>query len=251
MTEISTSYSTQTASPVSSLPPCARIIFKLSGEWLKSPSGHSICIERLEPIARSLKELDNVHWAIVLGGGNIWRRRDTDHPAMLSMADEIGMMGTHINGLALASVLTHHGVDSALFTARPVDGIGQSFSRQRVLSAWKQKQIVILTGGLGHGGVSTDTTAVIRACELDCDIVLKGTKVDGVYTSDPVLNPDAQFLPHLTYSYALEHRLGFMDESALVVARQNNLRTTIISLKEPNALNLWASGNLRSSCVTA
>lgn len=229
--------------------PQSRILFKLSGEWLKGSSHNGLCINRLEPIVSCLQSLKDYRWAIMVGGGNFWRRRDTQHPSLLSMADDMGMMGTHMNALALSSVLQYHGLAVELFTARLMEGIGQPYSPQGVLRSWTQGNIAILSGGLGHGCMSTDTASVVRACELSCDILLKGTKVDGVYTSDPVIDPEAKWLPHLTYEYALQHRLGFMDEAALLVARQYRLCTHVISLNEAQALTQWIKGTLRCSQI--
>lgn len=201
------------------------ILLKLSGESLGGGGGHSLRREAIDTVARQVKAVveSGVRTAIVVGGGNILRGSDVAGTiAVPATADQMGMLATMINGLALMDGLERHGLDARLMSAVWAEQICEPFIRRRALRHQDKGRVVILAGGTGNPHFTTDTTAALRACELGCDVVLKATKVDGIYDSDPKLNPKARRLHRLTYREVLEKDLRVMDLTAITMCMDNN-----------------------------
>jgi uridylate kinase len=216
-----------------------RVLIKLSGEILagKSPSG----IET-EAIIRVKDDLIAVHregyeLGVVIGGGNIYR--GTSGEAMginRATADYMGMLATVINALALQNALECSGVEARVLSAIPMPAICEPYARRRALHHIGKGRIVVFAAGSGNPYFTTDTAAALRASEIGCSLLLKGTKVAGVYEDDPVLVPQAKFFPSLTYKEVLTRDLHIMDSSAITLARANNIPIVIFSILEAGSL---------------
>jgi uridylate kinase len=217
-------------------PKYRRIVLKLSGEALKaSGSGDNISPEIVTDICRQIKEVAamGVQVAIVIGGGNIWRGLAASHRGMeRTTADYMGMLATVINGLALQSALEKIGLPTRVHTAIHMENIAEPFIRRRAIDQLENGFAVIFVAGTGNPFFSTDTTAALRASEIGAEVILKATKVDGIYTADPAKDPTATRLTHVTYQRVLAERLQVMDASAIDLARNSNIPIYIFSLRE-------------------
>jgi uridylate kinase len=216
-----------------------RVVLKLSGEMLGGEAQLGIDVPFLHSLARELKEVTTtgVQLAIVNGGGNFFRGvRGEGEGISRVIADNMGMMATVINGLALLDALTAEGVDTRLTTAIPMQSIGEPFLRLRAIRHLTKGRVVILSGGTGNPYFSTDTAAALRAAELEADAILKGTKVDGVYDSDPVTNSDARRFDRITYEEALERRLGVMDQTAFTLCMQRRIPVRVFDAGAPGSI---------------
>ncbi len=210
--------------------PGQRIVLKLSGEFLQGTQTHGLCWDTLDRVCRMVVDLPQYQWIVVVGGGNFFRGKQGAEYCGQGVADTMGMMATHFNGMALSAGLTALGARVSIMTARMVDGIGEPFhvmNADRLLNAGT---ILVCTGGLGHGAMTTDTAAVVRACELDACCVIKGTSVDGVYSHDPKTHPDAVFYPRISCDQAIIQRLGVVDMTALVLAKSYEKPIIVFSL---------------------
>jgi len=214
-----------------------RILLKLSGEALAC-EGQSIDPGMIVRIAREIRSIHDlgVQVAIVIGGGNIFRGLQAEQFAMdRVMADYMGMLATVINALALAGALRNAGIDALVMTAMEVRGIAEPFVRDRAVKHLEKHRIVVFGAGTGNPYFTTDTAATLRACEIEADVLLKATKVDGVYDADPVLVPDAKFFPMLTYTEVIQRGLKAMDLTAISLAMEQNLPIVVFNLlKEGN-----------------
>lgn len=204
-----------------------RIVLKLSGESLGTPRGGGVAAGPLSGIAQeiALAAATGVELVIVCGGGNIVRGAALAEAGLVGRApaDHMGMLGTVINAIALREALRTIGEKATVLSAVGIDGIAPRFDRESALAAIKRGEILITPGGVGSPFFTTDSGAVLRAVELDCDAVFKATKVDGVYTADPAKDENATRYERLTLSEAVEKRLGVMDASAIAMARDNRL----------------------------
>ena len=207
-----------------------RVLLKLSGELLGGQARIGIDVAFLRSLARELKQAtsEGMQLAIVNGGGNFFRGALGEGEGISRViADNMGMMATVINGLALLDALTAEGVDSRLMTAIPMQSIGEPFIRLRAIRHLEKGRVVILTAGTDNPYFSTDTAAALRAAEIEADAILKATKVDGVYDADPVTHPDARRYDHVSYEEALERRLGVMDPTAFTLCMQRRIPITV------------------------
>jgi uridylate kinase len=217
-----------------------RVLLKLSGEAMGAPeSGHGLhpqAIRNLSvQIARVVKS--GVQVAIVCGGGNILRGAEfSELGAERASADYMGMLGTIINGLALSDALESDGVDTRVLTALEVRSVAEPYVRRRALRHLERGRATILAGGLGTPLFTTDTAAAQRAVELRCDVLLKATKVDGVYTADPKKDPDAKRLDSLSYMEVLNDRLHVMDGTAITMCMEHELPVIVFDLFEDGNL---------------
>lgn len=204
-----------------------RVLLKLSGESFCRPGGFGIDPDELTKIASEVKLGCDVgaQLAVVVGGGNIIRGAQLGAAGHIqrATADYMGMLGTVINALALKEKLLFLGVDCRVMSALEVRSVAEPFIRGRALRHLDKGRVVILAAGTGNPFFSTDTCAALRAAELDCQILLKATKVDGVYTADPKKDPSAVRFETLTFSEALEKGLGVMDLTALAMCRENKI----------------------------
>lgn len=216
--------------------PGQRIVLKLSGEFLQGKQTHGLCWNTLDRVCRMLVELPQYQWVVVMGGGNFFRGKQGAEYCGQGVADTMGMMATHFNGLALGAGLKALGACVSIMTARMVDGVGEPFHVMNANGLLNAGTILVCTGGLGHGAMTTDTTAVVRACELDAYCVIKGTSVNGVYSHDPKTHPDAVFYQRVSFDQAIIQRLGVVDMTALVLAKSHQKPVVVFSLNHEQGL---------------
>jgi uridylate kinase len=217
-----------------------RVLLKLSGEALgASSTGHGLDADAIQLIARQVAHVSaiGVEVAIVVGGGNILRGAEFSRlGGHRASADYMGMLGTVINALALSDAIEQCGVDTRVQTAIEIRQVAEPFVRRRAIAHLEKGRIVLLAAGTGNPYFTTDTAAALRARELGCEVLLKGTKVDGVYTSDPKKHADARRIPELTHQQVLEQQLKVMDASAISLCMESNLPVVVF--------NLFAEGNI-------
>jgi uridylate kinase len=210
-----------------------RILLKLGGEALAGPGGHGINPERADEIAAKMKIVRDLgtEIALVIGGGNLWCGREgLEHGMERATADYIGMIGTVMNALALQDAMERMGIVTRALTALEMRAVAEPYIRRRAIRHLEKGRVVIFAGGTGNPYFTTDTAAALRAMEIDADIVVKATKVDGVYDSDPKTNPDAVKFEHLTYIDALNRRLKVLDSTAISLCMDNNLPILVLDL---------------------
>jgi uridylate kinase len=212
-----------------------RILLKLSGEILAGNMGYGIDGNMLEYLAREVQEVVElgVQVAIVLGGGNIFRGiQGEDRGIPRASGDYMGMLATIINSIALQETLESIGVGARVQTAISMDQIAEPFIRKKAIDHLEERKVVIFAAGTGHPFFTTDTTASLRALELDVDVILKATKVDGVYSADPVLDPTATRFERIAYFEVLQRRLKVMDLTAISLCMEHNLPIIVFNLKK-------------------
>lgn len=203
----------------------------------------------VKTVDRIAMDVKNVHDAgyevcIVIGGGNIFRGISAAAYGMhRAVADGIGMLATVMNSVAFQNSLERLNVDTRVMSAISMPTICEQYVRRKALRHLAEKRIVISAAGSGNPYFTTDTGAILRALELDCDILMKATKVDGVYDSDPEKNPDAKFLQKISYKEAVEKNIRVMDQTAITLARENKMPLVVFSLKEAGNLSKILSGN--------
>ena len=241
--------------PKSSKPKYRRIVLKLSGEALKvKGSSDNISPEIVQQICAQIKAVHSlgVQVAIVIGGGNIWRGLSASHRGMeRTTADYMGMLATVINGLALQSALEQIGLPTRVQTAIRMENVAEPFIRRRAIDQLETGHVVIFVAGTGNPFFSTDTTAALRANEIGAEVILKATKVDGIYTADPFKDPKATRYDRLTFSEALTQRLSVMDSTAFSLCMDNKLPIIVFDMmKGDNILNV-VLGQAVGTLVTA
>lgn len=217
-----------------------RILLKVSGEALAGDNSFGIEPPFLQAVAKQIADLarTGIEVAIVVGGGNIFRGMagaadGTDRVT----ADLMGMLGTMINALALSNAITRQGVKSKPFSAATMPSVADTFTARDAKQALEEGFVVVLGGGTGNPFFTTDTAATLRAIELECDVVLKGTKVDGVYSDDPKKNPDAERYSHISYDEVIARNLKVMDTAAFALARDSHMPIIVYALDEPAGLS--------------
>ena len=222
-----------------------RVLLKLGGESLAGPGGFGISPHMAEDVAAKIlavRSLD-VEVAIVLGAGNIWRGRDgLAHGMERATADHMGMLATILNALALADAIERMGTATRVQTAIEMRAIAEPYVRLRAIRHLEKGRVVIIGGGTGNPYFTTDTAAALRAMEINADLLIKATKVDGVYAEDPHQNPDAQRFDNLTYMQALEMRVGVMDATAISLCMDNDLPILVLNLWQPHSLERAVQG---------
>ena len=218
-------------------PKYRRIVLKLSGEALREPgSKDNISPQIVNSLANAIKEVQalGVEIAVVIGGGNIWRGLAASHRGMnRATADYMGMLATVINGLALMSALEDLGVSVRVQTAIEMNNVAEPFILRRATRHLELGHVVIFVAGTGNPFFSTDTTAALRANEIGAEIILKATKVDGIYDSDPMKNPNAKKYATITYSEALAKRLQVMDSTAFSLCMDNHMPIIVFDMNKP------------------
>jgi uridylate kinase len=220
-------------------PKYRRILLKLGGEALAGPGGFGIDPERAEDVARNVQKVRDlgVQIAIVIGAGNLWRGQDGIQRGMeRATADYMGMLGTVMNSLALMDAHERVGIVTRVMSAVEMRAVAEPYIRRRAIRHLEKDRVVILGGGTGNPYFSTDTAAALRAMEIDAEIVIKATKVDGVYDRDPELDPDAKRFEQLTYIDALNRRLQFMDSTAISLCMDNDLPILVLNMWQPESL---------------
>ncbi len=222
-----------------------RVLLKLGGEALAGPAGYGISPRRAEEVAAKVVAVrdHDVEVAIVLGAGNIWRGRDgLEHGMDHATADHMGMLATIMNALALADALGRLGVETRVQTAIEMRAIAEPYIRLRAIRHLEKGRVVIIGGGTGNPYFTTDTAAALRAMEIDADLLIKATKVDGVYSEDPRKNPDATRFDRLSYLDALNMRVGVMDATAISLCMDNDLPIIVLDLWQPGSLERAVMG---------
>lgn len=216
------------------MPKYKRVLLKLSGEALAGDKHFGLCEDTIGKITDKIKEAleSGVEIAIVVGGGNFWRGRSGKQMDR-TRADHMGMLATVINALALQDALEQRGVPTRVQTAIEMRQIAEPYIRGKATRHLEKGRIVIFGCGIGNPFFSTDTTAALRAAEIDADIILLAKKVDAVYDSDPNINPDAEKFDFLTYKEVLNRGLGVMDSTATSLCMDNNIPIRVFGLDDP------------------
>jgi uridylate kinase len=226
-------------------PKYRRIVLKLSGEALREPgSKDAISPQIVNRLALEIKEVQalGVQVAVVVGGGNIWRGLAASHRGMnRTTADYMGMLATVINGMALMSGLEDIGLTTRVQTAIEMNNVAEPFILRRALHHLEKGYVVIFVAGTGNPFFSTDTTAALRANEIGADAILKATKVDGIYDTDPLKNADAKKFDRITFSDALQRRLQVMDSTAFSLCLDNKMPIVVF--------NIGDSGNIKRAVL--
>ncbi|GER80744.1 MAG: uridylate kinase [Anaerolineaceae bacterium] len=230
-----------------------RILLKLSGEALAGESGFGIDTTEVESIASRVKDVheSGVEVAVVIGAGNLWRGKQGLERGMdRATADYMGMLGTMMNALSLMDALERAGVYTRVMSAIEMRAIAEPYIRRRAIRHLEKGRVVIFGAGTGNPFFSTDTAAALRATEIEADVVIKATKVDGVYDSDPKKNPEAKMFEQLSYIETLNRRLQVMDSTAISLCMENHLPILVLNLWDaaalPRALKGEAVGTLVS-----
>ncbi|MFK7882936.1 MAG: UMP kinase [Phycisphaerales bacterium] len=231
-----------------------RVLLKLSGEAFCHPGGFGIDSKELGIIAAEVQSAASAgaQVAVVVGGGNIIRGAELAKSGSIQQAtaDYMGMLGTVMNGVALKEKLTQLGVDSRVMSALDIRALAEPFIRGRALRHLERGRVVILAAGTGNPFFTTDSCAALRATELHCDVLLKATKVDGVYDSDPNKNPDAVRYDRLTFAEALAKQLGIMDMTALAMCQEQNIPVLVFDFKNPGNIRRVIEGDPIGTLVT-
>ncbi len=231
-----------------------RILLKLSGEALGGEAGYGINVSEVEAIARRVKEIYEMkaEIAIVIGAGNLWRGKQGLERGMdRATADYMGMLGTMMNALALMDALERQHVLTRVMSAIEMRAIAEPYIRRRAIRHLEKGRVVIFGAGTGNPFFSTDTAAALRATEIDADVVIKATKVDGVYDSDPKKNPNATKFEHLSYIDVLNRRLTVMDSTAITHCMENNIPLLVLNLWDEIALKQALQGEKVGTLVSA
>jgi uridylate kinase len=230
-----------------------RILVKLSGEALMGESDYGIdpaFLKRLAGEIRAMREY-GAEVAIVIGGGNLFRGAGLARAGMDRVtADQMGMLATVMNSLALQDALESIGVFVRVMSAIRINEVCEDYIRRRAVRHLEKGRVTIFAAGTGSPFFTTDSAASLRAIEIEADLLVKATKVDGVYDSDPMLNPDARRYDRLTYDQVLDQRLGVMDQTAIVLCRDHHLPLRVIDLNEPGTLVRVARGDDVGTLVT-
>ena len=216
-----------------------RILLKLGGEALAGPGGYGISPEQADFVANKVKAVKDlgVEVALVIGGGNLWRgRAGLQHGMERATADYIGMIGTVMNALALQDALERMGIFTRALSAIEMRAVAEPYIRRRAIRHLEKGRVVIFAGGTGNPYFTTDTAGALRAMEIDADVLVKATKVDGVYDDDPQKNPDARKFDYLPYIEALNRQLKVLDATAISLCMDNSLPILV--------LNLWQADDL-------
>ena len=230
-----------------------RILLKISGEALAGPDGFGIDPVRAEDLAEHLQAVYDlgVEIAVVIGAGNLWRgRQGLDRGMDRATADYMGMLGTVMNAMALMDALERQGVITRVQSAIEMRAVAEPYIRRRAIRHLEKKRLVIFGAGTGNPYFSTDTAAALRAMEIDADILIKATKVDGVYDSDPEKNPDAVLFDNLSYIDAINLRLEVMDSTALSLCMDNKLSILVVNMWDHDALKKGLLGEKVGTLVS-
>jgi uridylate kinase len=230
-----------------------RALVKISGESLAGDQGFGIEPRVVDKLTREIRQVQEagVNLGLVVGGGNIVRGAVASEQGMDRVsADYMGMLATVINALALQDALERAGVETRVMTAIRMEELAEPYIRRRALRHLEKGRVVIFAGGTGNPYFSTDTAAVLRAIEMDADVILKATKVDGVYSDDPMVNPDAEFLPDLTYRDVINNELQVMDAAAMSLCRENDLPVIVLNVRNPGAILSALRGERIGTLVT-
>jgi uridylate kinase len=231
-----------------------RVLLKISGEALAGEQGFGISprvVDRLTDEIRGVHEM-GVSLGLVIGGGNIVRGTTASAEGMDRVsADYMGMLATIINALALQNTLERKGMETRVLTAIRMEQLAEPYIRRRGIQHLKKGRIVIFAGGTGNPYFTTDTAAVLRGIEMEADVIIKATKVDGIYSADPQKDPNAEFIPEIGYLEALSRELGVMDAAALSLCKDNDIPIIVLNLDTPGAVGRAIRGERIGTLVHA
>jgi uridylate kinase len=222
-----------------------RIVLKLSGEVLGGASRSGLDTDFIDSILSQLKEITDLgtQVGIVVGGGNVLRGSEAGGKGLGRVAaDYIGMLGTVINGIAIRDLASRHGLGVSVLSSLPGSGFAEPYSVEKAVSYLERGRIVLFVGGTGNPFLTTDTAAALRAAEINADVLVKATKVDGVYSADPVKDSTARKFNRITYRQALEKELGFMDRSALCICHETGVPIIVFNIFEQDGLKRVSLG---------
>lgn len=243
----------ETPMPVKDDMPYKRILLKMSGEVLMGPQEFGLHTQTVERIAKDIKDIidSGVQVCVVIGAGNIFRGVSGAAAGMdRTTADHMGMLGIVINALCLQNALEAIEVDTRVLSAIRMDEICEPYIRRRAMRHMDRGRVVIFAAGTGNPYFTSDTGAALRASEMNCDVLIKGTKVDGIYDSDPEKNADARRFEHITYMDVLTKDLKVMDATAISLARENNIPILVFNIKEEGNLADVVQGKGQFTLVT-
>jgi len=229
-----------------------RILLKLSGEALVGENNFGIDVGAADSLAATVKSIYDmgVQVAIVIGAGNLWRGKDgLEHGMDRTTADHMGMLATVMNSLTLADALGRAGVDTRVQTAIEMRAVAEPYIRKRAIRHLEKGRVVLLGAGTGNPYFTTDTAAGLRAMEIDADLLVKATKVDGVYDSDPKTNPNAKRFDTITYLEALNLGLKVMDSTALSLCMDNQMPIVVLNLWQDDSLKETVLGNTMGTLI--
>lgn len=233
-------------------PKYTRILLKLSGEALMGDQGGGIDPLTLRRLAVEIGELCSagVQVGLVIGGGNIIRGAQTAGEGLERVTgDHMGMLATVINALAMQDALEHHGRPVRVMSALKINQVCEDYIRRRAIRHLEKGRVVIFAAGTGNPFFTTDTAASLRAIEINAELLIKATKVDGVYTADPKQDPNARLYSQLTYDEALDQRLNVMDATALVLCRDHHMSLRVMNIFEPGAIMRVVQGEEIGSLI--
>jgi uridylate kinase len=216
-----------------------RALLKLSGEALAGERGVGLDYGVVEHLAEQIRAVHarGVQLGLVVGGGNIVRGTAASQEGLDRVsADYMGMLATVINALALQNVLEHQGLETRVMTAIRMESVAEPYIRRRAIRHMEKGRLTIFAAGTGNPFFSTDTAAVLRALEIDAEVILKATTVDGVYTGDPKMDPDAKFIPELTFQEAIVKGYAVMDANAFGLCKANGLPIVVFNIQQPGAI---------------
>jgi uridylate kinase len=235
-------------------PRYGRVLLKLSGEALMGEQQFGIDPAVTTQIAKDIAEIQGlgVQVAVVIGGGNLFRGLAASAKGMdRATADYMGMLATVINGLAMQDALEHVGINTRVASAIEMRAVAEPFIRRRAVRHLEKGRVVVFAAGTGNPYFTTDTAAALRAMEMKADVILKGTKVDGIYTADPMLNPDATKYDSISYLQVLARGLKVMDATAISLCMDNKLPIVVFNLRTPGNLRRVIMGEAVGTTVTA
>lgn len=231
----------------------SRVLLKLSGEALAGAQGFGIdppVVERLTEEVKAVSQM-GVALGMVIGGGNIVRGATASAQGMDRVsADYMGMLATIINALAIQDLLEKKGVDTRVMTAIRMDELAEPYIRRRALRHLEKGRVVIFAGGTGNPYFSTDTAAALRAIEMEAHVVIKATKVSGVYTADPVQDPSAEFIPEISFREVVANELAVMDAPAVSLCKENGLPIIVLDLEEAGSVSAAIRGDRVGTLVS-
>jgi uridylate kinase len=231
-----------------------RVLLKIGGEALAGPEGFGIDPHMAEEVATKIKAVQSlgVQVAIVPGAGNIWRGRDgLAHGMERATADHMGMLATVMNALALRDALERLGLETRVASAIEMTAIAEPYIRLKVISHLEKGRIVIVGAGTGNPYFTTDTAAALRAMEIGAEVLIKATKVDAVYSEDPMVNPNAKRFESLSYIEALNMRVGVLDSTAISLCMENELPIVVVDLWQPNSMERVVRGESIGTIIRA
>ena len=227
-----------------------RVLLKLSGEAMAGDKHFGFDEDTCVAVAKQIKEIvdKGKEVAVVTGGGNFWRGRSSK-TIDRTKADSIGMLGTVMNCVYMSEICRYVGLETSIYTPFICGNVTEVFSKDKAVSDLKAGKVVFLAGGTGHPYFSTDTTTALRAIELECDVIAMARAVDGVYTADPKVDPNAKKYDKVSYQELLDNKLSILDLTATVMCMENGVSTLVFSLNEENGIVNNLSGNVSGTVV--